>query len=47
MNMIIEDFKALGYNVDYKLKASNYGVPQNRRVFIIGNRWALRIHFLK
>lgn len=40
MNMIIEDFKALGYNVDYKLlKASNYGVPQNReRVFIIGNR---------
>ena len=40
MDMIIEDFKALGYNVDYKLlKASDYGVPQNReRVFIIGNR---------
>ena len=31
MEMILKDFKSLGYNVDYKLlKASNYGVPQNR-----------------
>ena len=41
--MILEDFKALGYNVDYRvLKASDYGVPQNReRVVIIGNRLGL------
>ena len=47
MNMIIEDFKALGYNVDYRLlKASNYGVPQNReRVFIIGNRLGIENPF--
>lgn len=40
MEMILNDFKNIGYNVDYKLiKASDYGVPQNReRVFIIGNR---------
>lgn len=39
MDMIINDFKKLGYNVDYRLlNASNYGVPQNReRVVIIGN----------
>jgi DNA (cytosine-5)-methyltransferase 1 len=38
--MILNDFKSLGYNVDYRLlKASDYGVPQNReRVVIIGNR---------
>ena len=47
MDIILEDFKALGYNVDYKLlKASNYGVPQNReRVFIIGNRLGLENPF--
>jgi DNA (cytosine-5)-methyltransferase 1 len=41
--MILEDFKSLGYSVDYSvLKASDYGVPQNReRVVIIGNRLGL------
>jgi len=40
IKMIIEDFKNLGYEVDYKLtNAAQYGVPQFReRVFIIGNR---------
>jgi DNA (cytosine-5)-methyltransferase 1 len=40
IEMIVKDFKSLGYDVSYKLlKASNYGVPQNReRVIIIGNR---------
>ena len=37
---IVNDFKEIGYNVDYKvLKASEYGVPQHReRVIIIGNK---------
>jgi DNA (cytosine-5)-methyltransferase 1 len=41
--MILDDFKSLGYTVDYRvLKASDYGVPQNReRVVIIGNRLGL------
>ena len=41
--MILDDFKSLGYRVDYRvLKASDYGVPQNReRVVIIGNRLGL------
>lgn len=40
LEMIINDFKELGYKVDYKLlNAVDYGVPQNReRVIIIGNR---------
>jgi len=40
MEMILNDFRSLGYLVDYKLlNASNYGVPQNReRIVIIGNR---------
>jgi len=43
IEMIVNDFKELGYNVDYKvLKSSEYGVPQHReRVFIIGNRIGL------
>ena len=43
IEMILNDFKSLGYNVDYQvLKASDFGVPQNReRVFIIGNRLGL------
>ena len=43
IKMIIEDFKSLGYQVEYRLlKASDYGVPQNReRVVIIGNRLGL------
>ncbi len=40
IELIIDDFRKLGYKVDYRiLKASDYGVPQNReRVIIIGNR---------
>jgi DNA (cytosine-5)-methyltransferase 1 len=47
LEMIISDFRKLGYNVDYKvLKASDYGVPQNReRVVIIGNRLGLENPF--
>ncbi len=47
IEMIVEDFRKLGYDVSYKvLKASEYGVPQNReRVFIIGNRLGLKNPF--
>ena len=47
MEMILKDFKNLGYDVDYKLlKASDYGVPQNReRVIIIGNRIGAKNEF--
>ena len=47
IKMIVEDFKKLGYDVSCKvLKASEYGVPQNReRVFIIGNRIGLKNPF--
>jgi DNA (cytosine-5)-methyltransferase 1 len=40
IEMIVKDFKSIGYKVDYRLlTASDYGVPQHRqRVFIIGNR---------
>jgi len=43
IEMIVSDFKKIGYDVDYKvLKASDYGVPQNReRVVIIGNKLGL------
>ena len=39
LKMILNDFKSLGYDVDcHLLKASDYGIPQNReRIFIIGN----------
>ena len=49
IEMIVSDFKKIGYNVDYKvLKASDYGVPQNReRVVIIGNRLGLTNPFPK
>lgn len=49
IEMIVEDFKSLGYEVDYRLlKASDYGVPQNReRVIIIGNRLGLPNPFPK
>ena len=49
INMIIEDFRSLGYEVEYRLlKASDYGVPQNReRVFIIGNRLGIKNPFPK
>ena len=37
-NCIISDFTKIGYNVSHRiLKASNYGVPQNReRIFFVG-----------
>ncbi|MBF89768.1 MAG: DNA (cytosine-5-)-methyltransferase [Candidatus Marinimicrobia bacterium] len=40
MELIFNDFKKLGYSLEYKLlNAADYGVPQQReRVFIIGNR---------
>ncbi len=47
MEMIVRDFESLGYTVDYQLlKASEYGVPQNReRVIILGNRLGLKNTF--
>ncbi len=47
IEMIVNDFQELGYNVNYKLlKASEYGVPQNReRVIIIGNKLGLKNPF--
>ena len=49
IEMIISDFKKLGYEVNYKLlRASDYGVPQHReRVIIIGNRIGLKNPFPK
>jgi len=49
IEMIVDDFKKIGYHVDYKLlRASDYGVPQNReRVVIIGNRLGLKNPFPK
>lgn len=49
IEMILNDFRDLGYNVDYNvLKASEYGVPQHReRVVIIGNRLGLENPFPK
>ena len=43
IEMIADDFRKIGYEVDYKLlKASDFGVPQQReRVIIIGNRLGL------
>lgn len=40
IEMIVDDFKKIGYRVDYKLlNSADYGVPQQReRVIIIGNR---------
>jgi len=40
IKLIISDFEALGYKVDYKVvNTAEYGVPQKReRVIIIGNR---------
>ncbi len=49
IEMILNDFQEIGYDVDYRLlKASEYGVPQHReRVFIIGNRLGLKNPFPK
>ncbi|MCM3638607.1 DNA cytosine methyltransferase [Sporosarcina luteola] len=40
LKQILEDFKEIGYQVEYKiLKAADFGVPQNRqRVFFVGSR---------
>ena len=47
IDMIIEDFRKIGYEVDHELlRASDYGVPQHReRVIIIGNRLGLKNPF--
>ncbi|MCF7871791.1 DNA cytosine methyltransferase [Candidatus Woesearchaeota archaeon] len=47
VEMIINDFKEIGYNVDYKiLNAADYGVPQQReRILIIGNRLGAKNKF--
>jgi DNA (cytosine-5)-methyltransferase 1 len=47
--MIVNDFKNLGYTVEYRiLKASEYGVPQHReRMIIIGNRIGMKNPFPK
>ncbi|MEX0597149.1 MAG: DNA cytosine methyltransferase [Candidatus Paceibacterota bacterium] len=48
INMIIDDFSKVGYNVKYKLfNTADYGVPQNRhRVIIIGCRKDLNENFI-
>ncbi len=49
IEMIVNDFKKLGYKVDYKLvNSADYGVPQQReRVIIIGNRIGVKNKFPK
>ncbi|MDR1042604.1 MAG: DNA cytosine methyltransferase [Clostridiales Family XIII bacterium] len=45
--MILDDFNALGYDIDYRLlNAADYGVPQKReRVFIVGVRKGIKKGF--
>ncbi len=47
IKMIINDFKKIGYKVDYKLvNSANFGVPQQRqRVLIMGNRLGIKNNF--
>ena len=47
VEMIADEFKALGYSVKFTvLKASDYGVPQNReRFFLVGNSLGIDFHF--
>ena len=47
IEMILDDFKKLGYVVDYKLlNSADYGIPQQReRVIIIGNRIGVKNNF--
>lgn len=49
IEMIMNDFRNLGYYVEYKLlNAAEYGVPQQReRVIIIGNRLSNHVTFPK
>ena len=48
IELILNDFRNIGYEVDYKLlTAADYGVPQMRqRVFIVGNRINKKIELL-
>jgi len=47
IEMIIDDFRKIGYKVDYKLvNSANYGVPQFReRVLIMGNNLGMKNKF--
>jgi DNA (cytosine-5)-methyltransferase 1 len=47
IEMIMSDFRSIGYEVNKRLlKASDYGVPQNReRIVIIGNKLGLKNPF--
>ncbi|MFA5333324.1 MAG: DNA (cytosine-5-)-methyltransferase [Candidatus Nanoarchaeia archaeon] len=47
IKMIVNDFKELGYNVNYKVvNSADYGVPQQReRVIILGNRLGIENKF--
>jgi len=49
VEMIVKDFKKLGYNVDYKIvNSADYGVPQQReRILIMGNRLGVKNEFPK
>lgn len=49
VEMIINDFKEIGYNVNYKIvNSADYGVPQQReRILIIGNRLGVKNKFPK
>jgi len=49
IKMIINDFRKIGYKVDYKLvNSADFGVPQQReRVIIIGNRINVKNKFPK
>ncbi len=47
VEMILNDFKKIGYTVDYKIvNSADYGVPQQReRILIIGNRLGVKNKF--
>jgi len=49
IEMIVNDFKKIGYNVDYKLiNSADFGIPQQReRVIILGNRIGIENKFPK
>lgn len=49
IEMILDDFRSLGYKVDFKiLNSADFGVPQFReRIIIIGNRLGLENKFPK
>ncbi len=49
VEMIVKDFKQLGYEVDYKIvNSADYGVPQQReRILIMGNRIGVKNEFPK